>query len=190
MLEVGRKLLGIGPEEQAICLEMSLIRAMRRSADAKFAISASAWAETGGSIEVVVTDVTPLGQVRGAMRTRESHPIPVSPLPKGALRMLENHAFQSGILQLPADEPEGPLLRNGQEYMMLDGVHFALEVYLSGQHKIVRRFNWRERHFATLFNAVIGYGIADPALRALAATFRCSPLQWDDSHASIRTNVN
>jgi len=104
--------------------------------------------------------------------------------------MLENHALQSGVLQLCADEPDGPLMLNGQEYMFLDGVHFALEVYLLGQHKTVRRFNWREPRFSTLFNAVIEYGIEDPALRQLAARMRCSPQLWDVDHANICVNNN
>ncbi|WP_156401330.1 hypothetical protein [Duganella sp. Root1480D1] len=158
---------------QAISNEMSLIRYMRRNEDAKFAISASALAETGGSIEVVVTDAKPFGEVRGKIRTATVTPIATSPLPRGLLRMIENHALQSGILQMSEDEPDD------EEYMMMDGIHYFLEVCLLDRHKMVRRFNWSERSFSTLFNAVISYGICDPALREMAMRFRCHPRQSD-----------
>ncbi|KQV56402.1 MULTISPECIES: hypothetical protein [unclassified Duganella] len=158
---------------------MNLIRYMRRNDGAKFCISATAWAETGGSIEVVVLDEEPFGQVRGTIRTRDAVRIPLSPLPKGSLRMIENHALQSGILHFPEDEAEGPLLLNGQEYMFMDGAHYVLEVCLLGQHKTVRRLHRQEPSFCTLFNAVIAYGIRDTALREAAMRFRCTCMQWD-----------
>lgn len=77
---------------------MSLIRHIHRNVDATFAISASAWAEIGGLIELVVADVKPFGQVRGAIRRREVVPIPNSPLPKGECAAAPSYGMSTMLI--------------------------------------------------------------------------------------------
>lgn len=108
---------------------------------------------------MVVTDEGPMGRVRGSITSAPGIAIPSMSLRKGELRSLENHALQSGILEIPGIEPNGPLMLNGQEFMVMDGVHYAIEIYLLGQQRTVRRFNWAEPRFSRLFNAIISYAV-------------------------------
>jgi hypothetical protein len=158
---------------------MSLIRYIRRNDAAKFAIKAYARAETGGTLELVVTDEGPMGRVRGSITSPPGNVMPWMSLRKGALRSLENHALQSGILEMPEIEPDGPLMLNGQEFMVMDGVHYTIEIYLLGRQRTVRRFNWAEPPFSRLFNAIINYGVCDITIHKIAKRFLCTPQLWD-----------
>ena len=158
---------------------MSLSRYIRKNDAAKFAIKAYVRAESGGTLELVVTDEGPMGRVRGSITSAPGIAIPSMSLRKGALRSLENHALQSGILDIPEIETDGPLMLNGQEFMVMDGVHYAIEVYLLGQQRTVWRFNWAEPRFSRLFNAIISYAVCDITTYKVAKRFLCTPQLWD-----------
>lgn len=153
--------------------KMWLLRLISRYEDAQFAIRLSARAETGGGFNLVVTDETPRGCIQGSVEVITRSKIHHQTLPRGALCSMENLVLQSGVLELPEQEPPGPLIIDGMEFFMLDGVHYEIEIYWHGRHKTVIRFEKPETHYATLFNAAVSIALKDSQLLHQALKFKC-----------------
>ncbi len=152
---------------------MGLLRLISRYEDAKFAIRLYALPETSGMFELLVTDEAPLGYLQGRIEVPSISLLPRQLLAKGAIQSIENLVLQSGVLDLPEQEPQEPLLIDGMEFMMMDGIHYKIETYWQGKHKVVKRFNWCEPTYATLFNAVVLIALKDSPLLDQALKFKC-----------------
>lgn len=152
---------------------MNLSRLISRYQDAKFALRVSARAETGGSLELAITDEPPHGYFQGSIELHENIRLPRQPLKKGALKAIENHALQSGVLELPDDEA-GPLVLDGVEYNLLDGVHYEVGIFWAGREKTVKRFASPEATFSRLFNSVLELALPDSATIQRASQLACT----------------
>lgn len=156
--------------------KMWLVRLISRYEGAQFAIRLSARAETGGGFNLVLTDETPRGSMQGSVELITRSKIHNRALPKGTLSSIENLALQSGVIDLPADIELKPYIVNGIEFDWLDGLHYEIEIYWQGKHKVVKRFNWCEPTYARLFNAVVLIALKDSPLLDQALKFKCFPM--------------
>ena len=152
---------------------MNLSRLISRYQDAKFALRVSARAETGGSLMLAITDEPPHGYLQGSIELHEDTRLPRQPLKKGALKAIENHALQSGVLELP-DEEAGPFVLNGVEYNLLDGVHYEIDIFWAGRQKQVKRIASPEAAFTRLFNSVLELALPDSAMIQRALQLACT----------------
>lgn len=158
---------------------MKILRLISRYENARFALRLSARAETGGSMEFVITDELPSGYMQGSIELHSKIRLPRQTMNKGMRQSIENLVLQSGLLELPENETRGPLLSNGVEFMMLDGVHYEIEIFWLGKHKLLKRFNRPEPSFAKLFNSILPLALPDDSLIQIINMFTCDASNWD-----------
>lgn len=162
---------------------MALSRVISRLEQVEFALRLSAWAETGGRIELIATDEPPRGSMRGQVQLHSSASLPWRPLPKGVVQALQNLVAQSGVLDLPTDESDDPLLIGGVEFQLLDGVHYEIEVYWAKTCRRFERFMRPEARFARLFNAALRLMLAESPLLAEAEKMACCSFEGGNNAA-------
>ena len=102
-------------------------------------------------------------------------------LAKGAQKTLPNNLHQAGLASLDTNEDKDrPLIKDGEEWMVLDGVHHLIEFAIRNTVYKLTRFHRQEEVFASIFNQVLRYSVLKTKYKDYLAKYLCTAADWDN----------